>query len=90
MATYVHRLCENKECESHGTNPFTGEPKRSLCEITKNGLFKCLKCETEFESVLNTAKVKGDYPHYNASAGVVFNSYSEQRSFERKNKLEPM
>jgi transcription elongation factor Elf1 len=95
MATFIHRKCENKDCKSHEKlfSWSENEPLAS-CQIIGGGkesmTVKCETCGLEFETHRVKQKRKATYPHYNSSADAVFNSYSEQRAYEKKHNLEPI
>lgn len=95
MPSFISRKCENKECKSH-TKLFSWSEKDPVasCQIIdsfKDGIrVRCESCGLEFDTNKVKQKSKATWPHYNASAGVTFDSYSDQRSYEKKNGLEPM
>ena len=96
MARYIARICVNKSCASHNkVHAWQENAQRAQCKIvgkseTNDLLVECGECATQFSTHQVTQKSKATYPHYNASADTVFNSYSEQRSHEKKHGLEPI
>lgn len=94
MARFISRVCKNEACESHRIVPSTGENARALCEVVGGNKddysLKCGTCGLVFDDAKPTQRPKYTYPHYNSSAGVTFDSYSSQRSWEKKTGSEPM
>jgi hypothetical protein len=100
MASFVSRVCPNENCESHKPMypRMDGQPPKALCELVgvnkANLILSCTKCSTQFEAEKSREKIlkmtysRGGYDC--ASTGQHFDSYSEQRAYEKLHKLEPM
>lgn len=90
MATYINRVCANKDCESHKlNNPSLLKPYAAIVKVLSSDTVKCETCGTEFEGRMDNRLICQQYG-YNASAGVTFNNYQEQRSWEKKTGAEPI
>lgn len=96
MATFINRLCPNQQCESHKQKTMTGDLYRALCEVVGGDstsiTLKCETCGTSFADRKPEKRKTMSYSkgYYCASTDQTFNSYSEQRAYEKKHKLEPM
>lgn len=94
MATFINRVCRNDNCESHGVKTLTGDKYKPLCEVVGGSRdayqLKCGTCGTVFEDARPEKRKTMSYPYNCSSTGQVFNSYSEQRSYEKANGLEPL
>lgn len=91
MATYINRVCHNSGCESHKLNtPDSLKPYAAIVKVLTSDTVKCETCGNEFEGRMDNRLVSSQWGKYNASAGEVFNSYSEQRAWEKKTGSEPI
>ena len=102
MATFINRLCPNPTCESHKIKRSDDQPHKALCQVKgmrddgdKGSAYwlECGDCKQEFsaptvkEKIMKMSYSKG---YYCASTDQTFDSYSSQKAYEVKHKLDPL